>query len=77
MPYVSGGQTYDIDWVNVREGASTTIATYAAMTSRSHHTVLVHSMLMDGSVRSISENIDLGTWRNLVSRYDGNVLGEF
>jgi prepilin-type N-terminal cleavage/methylation domain-containing protein len=77
VPHVDGGQTYDVDWVSSREGGSTTTATYAAMTSRSHHTGIVNSLLMDGSVRSISENIDLGTWRNLVSRNDGNVLGEF
>ena len=77
VPHVSGGQTYDVDWVNAREGASTTNATYAAMTSRSFHTGIVHSLLMDGSVRSISENIDLMTWRNLISRNDGQVVGEF
>ena len=77
VPHVSGGQTYDVDWVSAREGSSTASATYAAMTSRSHHTGIVNSLLMDGSVRSISENIDLGTWRNLVSRNDGQVVGEY
>ena len=47
------------------------------MTSRSYHTGIVNSLLMDGSVRSISENIDLLTWRNLISRNDGKVVGEF
>jgi hypothetical protein len=32
---------------------------------------------MDGSVRTISENIHLQTWRNLGSRNDGKVVGEF
>lgn len=77
VPYVSGGVTYDVDWVNQREGSSATVSTYGAMTSRSYHTGIVHSLLMDGSVRSISENIDLGTWRHLVSIADGSVLGEF
>ena len=75
--HTSAGTTYDVDWVNVREGASTTASTYAAMTSRSFHTGVVNSLLMDGSVRTISENIDLGTWRNLVSRNDAKVVGEF
>ena len=77
VPHVSGTQTYDIDWVSAREGGSITAPTYAAMTSRSFHTGVVNSLLMDGSVRSISENIHLGTWRNLISRNDGQVVGEF
>ncbi|MFO1005133.1 MAG: DUF1559 domain-containing protein [Planctomycetaceae bacterium] len=77
VPHVDAGVTYDVDWVNQREGSSATVATYGAMTSRSFHTGIVHSMLMDGSVRSISENIDLTTWRRLISIGDGNVIGEF
>jgi len=33
--------------------------------------------MCDGSVRFISENIDLGTWNNLGDSSDGQVLGEF
>ncbi|WP_437229708.1 DUF1559 domain-containing protein [Planctomicrobium sp. SH661] len=51
--------------------------TRAAVPSRSYHTGTVNSMLMDGSVRSISSNINLDTWRNLGQRSDGNVVGEF
>ncbi len=76
-PHVDAGVTRDIDWVNVREGSSATNATYAVMTSRSYHVGIVNSLLMDGSVRSISENLDVNTWRNLVSRNDGKVVGEF
>ncbi|RLS35250.1 MAG: DUF1559 domain-containing protein [Planctomycetota bacterium] len=77
VPHVDAGVTYDVDWVNQREGSSATVGTYGAMTSRSFHTGIVHSLLMDGAVRSISENIDLTTWRRLVSIADGNVVGEF
>jgi prepilin-type N-terminal cleavage/methylation domain-containing protein/prepilin-type processing-associated H-X9-DG protein len=45
--------------------------------ARSLHTGGVQVALCDGSVRFISENIDLATWRNLFSRGDGQVLGEF
>ena len=34
-------------------------------------------LLGDGSVRFISENIDLQTLRNLFNRHDNNVIGEF
>ena len=38
---------------------------------------IVQSLLMDGSVRSISENINLGTWRALGTRNGKEVVGEF
>ncbi|MFM9066641.1 MAG: H-X9-DG-CTERM domain-containing protein, partial [Planctomycetota bacterium] len=47
------------------------------LTSRSHHVGIVQSLLMDGSVRSVSENIDLRVWRALGSRAGGEVVGEF
>ncbi len=77
VAYVSGGKTYDVDYTSEEEGDSTTSITYAAVTTRSFHTGLVVSLLMDGSVHSFSDNIDLGVWRNLSSRGDGNVIGEF
>ena len=46
----------------VKNATSATCAgrpTYAAATSRSFHTGIVNSLLMDGSVRSVSENIDI------------------
>jgi hypothetical protein len=80
VPHTVGGITYDIDATSKREAAAGVcdgVTTYAVVTSRSYHTGIVHSMLMDGSVRSISSNIDLTTWRNLGQRSDGQVLGEF
>ena len=77
VPHVDGGTTYDVDYTSNREGKTTDQITYAAVTSRSYHAGTVTSLLMDGSVRSISENIHLATWRNLGSRNDGNPIGEF
>ena len=77
VPHIDGGTTYDVDYTSCREEKSCNGPTYAAVTSRSYHVGTVNSLLMDGSVRSISENINLGTWRNLGARDDGNVLGEF
>ncbi len=48
-----------------------------ATTANSHHTGGVQIMLCDGSVRFISENIDIGNWRKLGSIDGGEVLGEF
>jgi hypothetical protein len=51
--------------------------TYAAVTSRSYHTSGVNSLLMDGSVRFISNSIKLETWRALGTRAGGEVVGEY
>ncbi len=45
--------------------------------SRSKHTGGVQVTLGDASVRFISNNIDINTWRNLSTMQDGKVLGEF
>ncbi len=50
---------------------------YAIITSRSHHTGIVNSAMADGSIRSITENIDLGIWRSLGTRSGGEVISEF
>jgi prepilin-type N-terminal cleavage/methylation domain-containing protein len=76
-----GNVTYDIDATSKREAAGSGVCdgvtTYAVVTSRSYHTGIVQSLLTDGSLRSIGENIDLLTWQNLGQRSDGNVVGEF
>ena len=76
VPFVSGGQTYDVDFVSSREGVSATRFTYAAMTARSYHTSgLVHALLMDGSSRAVSQSISLQTWRALGTRDGNEVIG--
>ncbi len=62
------GVDQDIDWTNQREGKSLTHPTLAAVTSRSYHSGLVHSAMMDGSVRGIVESIDAATWKALATR---------
>uniref|UniRef100_A0A7C2K177 DUF1559 domain-containing protein n=1 Tax=Schlesneria paludicola TaxID=360056 RepID=A0A7C2K177_9PLAN len=54
--------------------------TYSATTARSYHTGTVNAALLDGSVRSISENIDLRLWRALGTRANAAsepIIGEF
>lgn len=43
----------------------------------SFHVGGCHFTLADGSVRFVSENIDLNTYFILAQRADGNVVGEF
>lgn len=73
---LSGGVQQLIDYNSAEEG-ETASPIYGAMTSRSYHSGLVNSLLMDGSVRSIPDSINLQTWRNLGARNDGSALGEF
>ena len=52
-------------------------AVYVNTVARSKHVGGVHSTLADGSVRFISENLNMTIWRNLGNKADGFVLGEF
>ncbi len=71
VPYTNGGITYDIDLTSMRDGESTTAPTYAAVTARSYHIGSVNVLMMDGSVKSVFDNIDLAVWRALGTRAGG------
>jgi type II secretory pathway pseudopilin PulG len=73
IEYVSGGQVLDVDYNSWQEGKNGSAGnqTYAIINSRSFHTGTVNALLMDGSVRSFSDNIDLATWRSLGTREGG------
>ncbi len=77
VPHTSNGENYSIDYTSFREGKTTTEPTYAVVTARSYHPGIVNVGMMDGSVRGVSENINLTVWRNLGARNDGNPVGEF
>lgn len=70
------GTTYAPDWNNMQEGKSTTVATYAAVTSRSHHIGGVQSLMMDGAVHFTADPIDLPTWQALSTRDQGESITE-
>ena len=68
--------------VNVPEAPC--IGTYSAhntrailLSARSRHPGGVQVLLLDGSVRFVSETIDTQTWQDLGTPYGGEVLGEF
>ncbi len=73
---VGGGQ-YDADVNSRQEGSSLAVPTCAAITARSYHTGLVNVGLMDGSVRSVRNSIDLGTWRALGTRAGNEVVADY
>jgi prepilin-type N-terminal cleavage/methylation domain-containing protein len=73
VPFVTNGVTMDIDLLTQVEGSSATKPTYSAVTSRSNHSALVNVLLMDGSVRTVSNSVNLVTWRAYGSRNGGEV----
>ncbi|MDB5392231.1 MAG: hypothetical protein JWM11_7877 [Planctomycetaceae bacterium] len=79
VPYSDATGQYDVDYISSRDGSSATNMSYDAVTARSYHSggIIVNVLLMDGSVRSISENISLIVWRGLGTRAGGEVLGDF
>ncbi|MFO1020323.1 MAG: DUF1559 domain-containing protein [Planctomycetales bacterium] len=71
----------DGDYISCKErGTSVTCAqkpTYAAVTARSWHPSIVNTLLMDGSVHTIANSIDLNVWRGLSTRNGNDPTGEF
>ncbi|MDB4331689.1 DUF1559 domain-containing protein [bacterium] len=59
---------YDVDFTNMREGRTSNALTYAAVTSRSHHSGGVNVALMDGSIRFVNNAIDRQVWQDLSTR---------
>jgi len=79
VSFTDSGVEYDADYNSWQEGkdGSSGSPTYAIITSRSYHIGVVNAVLVDGSVRTISENISLDIWRALGTRSNGEILGEF
>lgn len=70
------GQT-DMDLNTSRVDVSDTNVTYAAVTSRSYHAGnVVNTARMDGSVRSVSGDIDLNVWRAQATRNGEEIYTE-
>jgi hypothetical protein len=51
--------------------------TFGIIPARSYHVGLVHSLLMDGSVRNFSNNIDVRVWQALGTRAGRDLVGDF
>ena len=77
VPYTAAGVLYDIDFTSSREGSTTNRPTYAAVTARSYHGGGVNVVLMDGSVRFVTDAVQPATWRALATRAGGEVVGEY
>jgi prepilin-type processing-associated H-X9-DG protein len=61
----------------MRDGESATVPTYAAVTARSYHAGTINALMGDGSVRAISNSLNLGVWRALGTRAGNETIGNF
>ena len=79
VSHVVSGVEYDTDynsWQERKNGGAGS-PTYAIVTSRSQHPGIVNAALMDGSVRSVNESIDLNVWRATGTRSGQEQFTEF
>jgi prepilin-type N-terminal cleavage/methylation domain-containing protein len=70
------GTVYDVDFNSLREGRSTSLPTYAVVTSRSHHETMVNALKMDGSVRAWRNAVSRAVWRAAGTRAGGEIVTE-
>ena len=75
----NAGQAFDMDFNSWQEGrnGSAGSPTYAIVTSRSFHPGVIQAALVDGSVRTVPQTIELTTWRGLATRGGGEVIPSF
>ncbi len=78
VKYVKGSETLDADYNSWQEGKDGTAGkpTYAIVTSRSHHSGTVNAAMVDGSVQSVNNDIDLITWRAKATRAGSETVSE-
>jgi prepilin-type N-terminal cleavage/methylation domain-containing protein len=65
---------FDVDFLSTTDASSTTVASYAALTSRSYHDGIVNAAMMDGSVRSWANDVDISIWRAVSTRAGSEVI---
>jgi prepilin-type N-terminal cleavage/methylation domain-containing protein len=76
VPYVRNGVTLDADFNSWQEGKNGGAgqATYACVTSRSWHPGQALAALVDGSVQSVQNDVELLVWRAMATRAGEEVL---
>jgi prepilin-type N-terminal cleavage/methylation domain-containing protein len=67
------GTVVDVDFVSRNENSSLKKNTYAALTARSFHPGVVNAAMMDGSVHTVPDLIDLTVWQAVSTRAGGEV----
>ncbi len=78
--YTHSGREYEeMDFNSWQEGRNGIAGhpTYAIITSRSHHVGLVHVGLVDGSVRTVTDSVDIELWHAVGTRQRREVVTEW
>ncbi len=77
VPSTFNGQVVDGDYNSWQEGRNGNAGepTYAIITSRSHHAGMVQVGMVDGSVQSVVDGVDLAVWRAMSTRDGEETLG--
>ena len=70
------GQQVDADYNSSHVGVSDTEVTYAAVISRSYHPGVVNTAFMDGSVHTVSDDVDIAVWRAQATRNGEEVVND-
>jgi prepilin-type processing-associated H-X9-DG protein len=73
---MESGVEYDFDVTSSREGRNQTDPTYAVITARSYHPTGVNGLMMDGSVRFVSNGVSLANWQAMGTRAGGEVIND-
>jgi prepilin-type N-terminal cleavage/methylation domain-containing protein len=72
----ASGVNVEVDVLTQVEGSSTSKPSYSAVTSRSYHSGIVNSLLMDGSVRTFTNSVNINAWRAFGTRAGGEAIME-
>ena len=74
--YTNGEEVVDADYNSWQEGkqGANGAPTFAIITSRSYHSGLVNIALMDGSVSTVTNTVDLKVWRAAATRDGGEAV---
>ena len=70
VPYTVDGESLDADYNSWQEGKDGADGppTFAIITSRSFHSGLVNVAMMDGSVKSVTNDVEARVWRASATR---------
>ena len=77
-PFDLNGEMVDGDYNSNQEGTASaaTTPTYALVTVRSYHSGQAQVSMVDGSVQSINDGIDLAVWRSMATRDGGEAVAQ-
>jgi prepilin-type N-terminal cleavage/methylation domain-containing protein/prepilin-type processing-associated H-X9-DG protein len=78
VKYVRGSETLNADYNSWQEGKDWPAGnpTYAIITSRSYHPGGVNVAMVDGSVQSVRDEIDLLVWRAMATRAGSETIND-